>query len=213
MSKPNKRWLGPYLAAVTAISVCGWLVWAGNAPSPAPVSTTGVPTQLGLWSGTVIETDPRTIEILETEDVALREFQLGNGPPVWFAQVSGFGQRAAYHPPEVCYIGSHFEVLEREEMPVFINGQEQDVMRLVLAQDGLRYVTWYWFTAGERRTPNYYKQQLWLVWNTVKRNPVSGKLIRISTILDEPAAANRRLLAFVASLDRQSLQLVRNDLY
>lgn len=208
----NKGWFGPYLAVAIAISTCGWLVWMGKTPLPVPVSTAEVPTQLGLWSGTVIKTDPRAIEILETEDVALREFRLGNEPPVWFAQVAGFGQRAAYHPPEICYIGSHFEILEREEVSVFVNGGEQDVMRLVLAQDGQRYVSWYWFTAGERRTPNYYKQQLWLVWDTIKRNPMSGKLIRISTILDEPAVANRRLLAFVASLDRQSLQLARNDL-
>ena len=209
----NNRWLGPYLAVAVAIGACGWLVWVGNAPLPAaPASIAEVPTQLGLWSGTAIETDPRSIEILETQDVVLREFRLGDEPPVWFAQVAGFGQRAAYHPPELCYIGSDFEILEREKVSVFTNGNEQDVMRLVLDQEGQRYVTWYWFTAGERQTPNYYKQQLWLVWDAVQRNSMSGKLIRISTILDEPTAANRRLLAFATSLDHQSLQLARNDL-
>jgi len=206
-----RRWFGPYAAVLAVTGVFSWLVWAGNNSVPAPAVTAKVPTELGLWNGTVIENDARAIEILETEDVALREFRLGDEPPVWFAQVAGFGQRAAYHPPELCYIGSHFEVLERGKVAVFVNGDERDVMRLIIAQDGQRFITWYWFTAGDRQTPNYYKQQLWLVWDSIQRKPMSGKLIRISTILDEPEAANRRLLAFVTSLDRKYLQIARND--
>ena len=166
----------------------------------AEPDASSVPQEIGLWKGRSLQADQRAVEILETDDVTLMEYQMGKEPPVWFAQVAGFGNRAAFHPPELCYIGRHFEILAREPVTVFANGEQHRLMRLVIAQDGKQYESWYWFTANGRVTPNYYEQQLWLVLDTIRREPASGTLVRISTSLDEPAAAHRRLLAFWTSL-------------
>ena len=156
----------------------------------------------GLWAGIPLEVQDTTVELLETDDVTLMEYRLGAStePPVWLAQVAGFGNRAAFHPPELCYVGSHFEILERDPITVFANGREHQLMRLVVAQGGAQFESWYWFTANRRVTRNYYQQQLWLVLGTIRREPSSGTLVRISTALDEPHTARRRLLAFLTSL-------------
>jgi len=183
---------------------CGWLLWAGDVPANTSVAEAlPAPDRVGEWVGTSVDVDQRAIEILETEDVVLMEYRQGDAPPVWFARVSGFGNRAAFHPPELCYIGSHFEILERERLALIVNGKPRQVMRLIIGQDGERFEAWYWFTAGARVTPSYYGQQFWLLADTIRRKPSSGTLVRISTALDEqaPEAARQRLFGFTSSFD------------
>ena len=193
----------PPTVAFALLALSAWLLWAGQAPAAKNVQkTTPVPTQLGPWMGHAIAVDHRAVEILETDDVSLMEYRLSSHePPVWLARVAGFGNRAAFHPPELCYVGSHFEVLERGPISVMVNGKIRQVMRLVIAQGHDKFEAWYWFTASGQMTPNYYQQQLWLLRGTIRRRPTSGMLVRISTPLDSPEQTHRRLLAFVISWD------------
>ena len=207
----------PYLAAFVALAFCAGILWvglpqrstmerqSGDRSATAPQQdVASVPRQLGLWTGKPLEVAERTRDILETDNVAMMEYHLGKEPPLWFSQVAGFGNRASFHPPELCYVGSHFEVLERGQISVFVNGQPRRLMRLVLGQGKERFETWYWFTANDRVTPNYYQQQAWLLLDIIKRKPISGTLVRISTPVDDPGHASRRLLAFVTSWDSLS---------
>ena len=206
---------GPRIAALAVLALAAGLLWiVERAPKPSAMAQAPVPDRVGLWQGKALEVQDRAVEILETDDVTLMEYRLGKEPPVWLAQVAGFGNRAAFHPPELCYIGSHFEILAREPIAVHANGRTYRLMRLVIAQEGQRFESWYWFTANGRITPNYYQQQLWLVMDAIRREPASGTLVRISTAQDRPDAAHRRLLAFLTSFDSATTprQLARHDL-
>lgn len=202
----------PSSLAFVVLALSTWALWAGQYAPAIEQDVPPPPTQLGLWTGQPLDVDQRAVEILETDDVSLMEYRMGDEPPVWFSQVAGFGKRAAFHPPELCYIGSHFEVLDRAPITVVVNGQPRRLMRLVIGQSGKRYEAWYWFTANDRVTPNYYQQQLWLVMDAVSRRPMNGTLVRISTEEDSAEASHRRLLAFLTSLDSSRLLLARNDL-
>ncbi len=192
----------PKATALLLLALAVGALWAGK-PSGVPSSggRSTVPATLGLWIGKPLQAQRRVFDILETDDVSLMEYHLGQEPPLWLAQVAGFGNRAAFHPPELCYVGSHFEVLERGPILVTVNGQPRRVMRLLLAQGGRRFETWYWFTANGRMTPSYYQQQLWLLANAIRQRPSSGTLVRISTPIESPKSSKRRLLAFVTSWD------------
>lgn len=196
--------MAPRNVVLAIFALASGLLWMGQAPTRSSPSHVVKPPALpGIWEWKPLAVDPRTVEILETDEVLLREYRLGEEPPVWFAQVGGFGNRAAFHPPELCFVGSHFEVLEREPITVIANGKPRRLMRLVIGQDNERFEAWYWFTASGRQTPSYYQQQLWLVMETIRRRPASGTLVRISTLLDEPARSRRRLLAFLCGLEGQ----------
>ena len=210
--KPSSLLPLPSTVAFVVLAGSAGLLWAGNAPAKTTHEVHAVPAVLGPWQGKTLEVDRRTEEILETSDVALMEYRLGNESPVWFAQVAGFGKRAAFHPPELCYVGSHFEVLERGPITVLVNGTPHRLMRLLLSQGKARYEAWYWFTANERVTPNYYQQQLWLVMDAISRKPMSGTLVRISTQADDAEAAHRRLLAFLTSFETSNVRLAKRDL-
>ena len=198
-------WTGPRVAALAVLALTSCLLWAGQSKATtAPGVVPPVPHQLGLWHGTPLEATDRVLEILETDAVSLMEYRLGKQPPVWFAQVAGFGNRAAFHPPELCYVGSHYEILERGPITVTVNGTSRRLMRLVLSQDRQRFEAWYWFTANGRVTPNYYQQQLWLLYDMIQRHPGSGTLVRISSPMTDPADTHRRLLAFLTSWESVS---------
>ena len=199
---PLPKWL-----AFASLTVCAWLVWAGSVPTAVSQESAPVPDQLGLWTGKPLAVEDRTLEILETDDVTMKEYRLGTvEPPVWFSQVAGFGNRAAFHPPELCYVGSHYQVAEREPISVIVNGQKRDVMRLVVTKDQQQFETWYWFTSDDQVTNNYYQQQLWLAANSIRRRPMAGTLVRISTPIESPERAHRRLLAFVTSWDSEIIK-------
>lgn len=171
-------------------------------PAQAPAAATEAPPQLrlGPWHGKTLAVEARAEEILETDDVALVEYRAAEAqPPVWFAQVAGFGTRAAFHPPELCYVGSHYEIFARSPITIMASGRPHRVMRLVVGQGRRRFEAWYWFTADGRVTPSYYQQQLWLVLGAMAGRPMAGRLIRISTPLDDPAAAHDRLAGFLTS--------------
>ncbi len=181
-------WAGPKAATSRPLS-------GGTAPSVRAA----IPEAVGLWTGRPMPVEQRALEILETDDVSLMEYRQGDQPSVWFAQVAGFGNRAAFHPPELCYVGSHFEVMERGPLTLSIGGQSRQVMRLVIRQEQERFEAWYWFTAGKRVTSNYYQQQAWLLWDAIQGQPMSGTLVRISTSYDDPAATHERLLGFASA--------------
>ena len=167
--------------------------------STATASREAVPTTIGSWVGKPVPLERKVYDILETADVAALEYTRGTEEPIWFAQVAGFGNRAAFHPPELCFVGSHFEVLERGPVTVMVQGRPHHLMRLVIGQEGRRYEAWYWFTANGRVTPNYYQQQWWLVMDSLKGRAASGTLMRLSTPIDSPEASHRRLMSFLTS--------------
>ncbi len=176
------------------------------ASAPAVLAVPAVPMAVGAWTGRALPLDNRTAQLLQTRNVALMEYRAGDAQPVWLTQVNGVGNRAAFHPPELCYIGSQFDIVERGPITVPVRGQSRRLMRLVVAQQGHRYEAWYWFTANGRVTANYYLQQLWLAWDTVtgRGRPASGTLVRISTPLDAPAAVRQRLTGFLSEFEAAS---------
>ena len=190
----------PPLIAFLTMLLFGWVLWSGESPARAKEAVAAVPTEVGPWTGTPLEGEDPMRAVTQADEVVLMEYRLsGQEPPVWLALEGGSGKRAAFHPPELCYVGSDFDILAREPITVMANGQGHRVMRLVIAQGNDRFEAWYWFTAAGRTTHNYYQQQVWLMLDAMLRRPSEGTLVRISTPLDAPEASHRRLLAFLTS--------------
>lgn len=199
---------GLLLAAATVLAAGRHGFCVTEIPSVTPAFASSGPTAprtlAGLWTGTMLPNDPRSLAFLETDDVTLMEYRLGQEPPVRFARAGGIGTRAAFHLSELFGAGGDCTVLERGPITILINGQAHRVMRLVVAQHGQRREAWYWFTAGGRTTPSYLTQQCWLVMDALRRRPAAGTLVHISSPMEDPRAVNRRLLAFVTALDRDA---------
>jgi len=195
----------PPSLALLALAASTWLVWSGATP-PAPTTPSTAqhqefPRQLGAWQGKPLEDVNATAQIIGTPAIGLMEYRRGESePPIWFFHVVGFGRQEVFHPPELCYLGSHYEILEQGVVSVTVNGAPQTVKRLLISQHQERFEVWYWLTANGRMTPSYSQQQLWLLGELVKANPTVGTLVRLVTPLDHPGRAHDRLVSFLAVL-------------
>ncbi len=199
--------LRPRPVAFACLVIAAWCLWASPMPRLTVPVSAHVPTTLGLWVGRPLAVDRQALQALETDYVTLTEYrQAPEAPPVWLAQVSGLGTRAAFHPPELCYVGSHFDVLERGVITLPMAEGAHRVMRLVIGQGKERFEAWYWFTANGRVTPNYYQQQFWLLFDAVQGTPMAGTLVRISTPLDDSEASGERLRAFVTAFMAEDMR-------
>ena len=189
----------PAWAALAVLLSFGGLLWRGEPPTRAQ-ALPQVRDTMGLWTGTPItETAVKEQRPDNGEAVRLMEYRMGQEPPVWLTLEGGQGKRASFHPPEICFVGSDFEILEREPVTVVSGNTPRHLMRLVVSQNDNEYEAWYWFTVEDRITHNYYQQQLWLVMDAVRGKRTSGTLVRITTPRDDPQATHRRLLAFLTA--------------
>lgn len=141
------------------------------------------PMKVGEWSGRNLPMNERVYEILGTDKVLLREYVNKHDEKVWLAVVYGEQKRQSFHPPEYCYLGSgNVELLDKDKTLIELGEQGYMKVNKLLFQMGkYRHLVFYWFTAGDKMTENYYKQQVYFVMNQLKYRRSSGTLVRVST--------------------------------
>ena len=170
------------LLIVTLLGVM--YLWQLKSIAPSQVRLEDIPMELGEWKGKDMPITERVYQILETEDVLMREYINSRGEKVDLAIVYSGASRAAFHPPEICYLGGGRELLNKNLETVEIGGSgENSTLRAnkILMKDSFgKEIAWYWFTVGSKVTENYYLQQCYFIWNELSRNPAGGSLIRVS---------------------------------
>lgn len=166
------------------------------------------PMEVGQWTGKDMPADKRVYEILGTDKVLFREYVNPQSEKVWIAVVYGEQDRQSFHPPEYCYLGSgEVELLDKGKVAVTLDDKESVNTNKLLFQMGkYKQLVLYWYTAGNKMTDNYYKQQLYFVLDEIKYRNSRGTLIRISTtvINDDTKAAIERCERFI----RETLKLL-----
>ncbi len=183
---------------VLALSAMGMAaIRLASASTAGDASIPQVPQRLGEWEGVDQEVDDRTKGLLGTDQVLVREYHDGQGAMVWAAVVYAAENRSAFHPPELCYTGSNFELLDRGTATVVRSdhGDQPMVNRLLMTNHQQQLLAYYWFTAGDRFFTKYHQQQIQLIWNQMRRKPSGGMLIRVSTLVGDGGVqdAERRL--------------------
>ncbi len=148
-----------------------------------------LPEMIGEWQKAETEGGLREkdFSILKTKSIVLGTYKGPEGKEVEVLVVASDTDRQAFHPPEICMIGTGNEVLERWEEPVRINSIETIHLKLnaFIRGTGGRPETLvlYWYMAGEKSTGSRTTQQLILLLSGVKRIPTIGAMIRLTADL------------------------------
>ena len=122
------------------------------------------------------------------------------GYPVVLAIIFAKNNRDSFQPPEICYIGSGCEMMEKkiEELNLS-NGSSLKTTKLTM-KSGVDWTTaWYWFMAGDKTVASYYWQQFYLLKNVFGKEPFRGALIRVSVIGND-AIGKEKVSQFVTGL-------------
>jgi EpsI family protein len=143
-----------------------------------------LPIFINGWIGEDIEVGNRTLEILETNDVLMRDYKKEGNPFIQLCIIYASNNRKVSHPPEVCYKGSGWSLEEKILVVFSIKSDEFPELRankLILEKGDQKQLVLYWYKCNSDYATNYYKQQI----NVVKSEIITGKstsgLIRIST--------------------------------
>ena len=141
-----------------------------------------VPVQMGEWMGHDLALDEKTYEILETRNVLSRIYQNSRNESVHLMIVASHKDRRVAHPPEVCYLSSHYSILNSGKEIFQWNGQTVRFNRFVAQdtknkahQENVMYV----YKVGKLFTDNYFSQQLLFSWNRATRQETEVQLIRL----------------------------------
>lgn len=144
---------------------------------------TQFPMSFGDWKGKDEAVDPKTFQILETKNLLSRVYENSNGDRVSLLLVGSRTDRRVAHPPEVCFLGSHYMVLDKKESELTLDSRKLKVREFKAKSKNQNYFdqhVMYLYQVGERYTTNYYEQQLQFAWDRLTRKNSEILLIRLA---------------------------------
>jgi EpsI family protein len=159
------------------------------------------PRRLGEWVGTDRELSDRQYELLETREVLFREFRKGGAGPEVLACVAVAGaNRKVAHPPEICYRGQGWRIVDQSEVELTIAGVKRRVQELHIEKNGREHLVQSWYRVGERETPSYLLQQWLGLVADLTRSVEPSALLRFSAPIEDgdARAARAALTEFLA---------------
>jgi len=142
-----------------------------------------LPYHLGGWQGRDLDLDERTYEILETRNVVSRTYKNDMGEALHLLIVGSQRDRRVAHPPEVCYTGSHYDIVKTESRTIRgddINLPVKEFIAESKRDPNQRQSVMYLYKVGDRFTSNYYAQQFRFALDRVMKGDSEVLLIRLS---------------------------------
>ncbi len=200
----NKRFL-IITCTLFIVAIITWLL-AGDTPSPQhSLYAKQLPTVINDWVGRDIDVDNKTLRILETNDVVMRDYAKDGTPHVQMCIVYASNNRKVAHPPEVCYKGGGWSLEEKKPVVLITKSAkapEFKVIKLILEKGNQRQLVLYWYKCNKEYTSGYYKQQINIVKSGIITGESTSGLIRISTpiINHNEEAAMSRTQSFILNM-------------
>ncbi len=189
---------------LSLLVICAVLVLSGERDTvaqPEQGRLTQLPMDLGAWRGIDVPLENRVYEILETRDVVVRSYDKAvGGQTVWLSLVQAADNRAAFHPPEICYVGAAYTVIDKGRHVVTLSdGRVLEVNRLALTRGNEQVLNYYWFTAGNMTAASYFRQQARLAWDQLLGRGGSGTMVKLTTYVKahDLSDADARLTEFL----------------
>jgi EpsI family protein len=185
------------MKAFLAVAVYLGVLAAFRLAPPSDLKITGTmspffqtfPSTFGGWTGEDTPPDERTLEILETRNVLSRNYATPEGDKVHLLLVSSEKDRRVAHPPEVCYLGANYNIVDNRDRRLDIAGLGPVGIREFRAvnernPNDKQHVI-YLYKIGDRFTTNYYTQQLQFAFDRISRKETEVMLIRLAGVQQE----------------------------
>lgn len=155
------------------------------------VNISSFPTRIGQWESEEIPLSEDELNILETKNVFVRKYSNPEGQAIYLYIIYAQNNRKVSHPPEICYAGGGAVILENEQDFIVADGVNIVVNRLMVENNLISQIVFYWFKVGNSFTPNYWKQQVLVLLKAFLGQSASNALIRISVVVrnEDKAAA------------------------
>jgi len=169
------------LAVTAAIS---WSLFFQQASQKDTVDINRFPKSIGTWTSVDLPLTKDDFAILETRNAFVRLYTNGvDKSQIYLYLVYSQTNRKVAHPPEICYTGSGFTIVDDAHDSIAVGYKNMNIQanRLKMFKGDLNQVAYYWFKVGDRFTSNYWKQQVLIALDTLQGHEPSSALVRISS--------------------------------
>ncbi len=201
-SPPRRAPALSLLAVASTLAILLQLSRGSPPPALTPLEAT-VPRALAGWNARDLEVTERMITFLETRDVVYRRYEKEEEPPVTVALIRGAGRRKAAHPPEVCYAGSGFDILDRGSLHLADGNFDLEARTLSATGPGGRLLCAYYYLSGRRATASYLRHQWDFLLDAFSGGGGRSLLVRLDTFVERgetEESARERLRALGGEL-------------
>lgn len=169
--------------------------------SGGDVRASSIPMAIGQWQGKDLSMDPHVYEILETDNLIMRDYRDPQGRLINLYVIYSQNNRKVAHPPEICLQGGGAMIIDKtaeQVTPTII------ATRLTLEYKDLnRDIGYYWYKSGKEYSNNYVAFQLKMSVERLLRKPTSAAMIRLLTPVtdkNDPQASLDMLKNFARQL-------------
>ncbi|UCC95896.1 MAG: EpsI family protein [Candidatus Omnitrophota bacterium] len=185
----NKR---QYIIALILLLASSFLIIHIESIKHIPSSSKDLdqfPSVIGSWRGKNISLPEDVYKVLQTEEVLVREYKDKEDNALLLTIVYSDNNRAAIHPPEICYVGGGLDILTKEvESVVLGDNTELKTNKLLMKHKKGALLAWYWFATRGSFTHNYYLQQINIFLNGLRHKTKEAALIRVSATMSNENA-------------------------
>lgn len=143
------------------------------------------PYNIGDWKGRDLEVEELAYDILETRNLILREYTNSSNEQIYLFIIYSETNRAVFHPPEVCLIGSGIKIIDKKTEEVDFGRKTFLTNKLYTKKDDYESLVLYSYKSGDFYTDNFYLQQGHFAFNQLFGKQVKGATIRVSMQIKE----------------------------
>jgi EpsI family protein len=140
------------------------------------------PYRIDNWQGKDLPVTEKEYNILETHNLILREYVHPSGQRLILFVIYSETNRAVFHPPEVCLIGSGIKIVDRKSEEINHAKDTFLINKLFIEKDNYKQIVLYCYKVNNLYTDNYYLQQVYFAFNQLLGRHVCGATIRVSML-------------------------------
>jgi EpsI family protein len=198
-----------FWTVVTMLAVTGLLLQARGSGDRIPVSEplSQIPHALGVWSGSDLQIDQESLDVLGPGDFLSRTYAHGTDEQAIELFVGYFPTQrtgVSIHSPRNCLPGAGWAFESSRYLNLAdANGKPHRVGEYIITNGENRQFVIYWYQAHGRSVANEYLAKMYLVLDAMRMNRTDGALVRVATPIsstENSAMAKVRAEAFASQL-------------
>ena len=192
------------------VGVCSWHFYLRQPPLVDTSSLSGLPMDMGSWTGEEIPMGDSVSQMLEADLNIQRAYSHQIGGFVWFYFGYYSTERGGEptHTPPYCYRSQGWEILDSSVVP--LGSGALSANELIVKRDGQQRLVRFWYQSyNESGMLTRVDRVLARMEGLILNGRSDGSLVRISTPLlhgDELPLARARLTSFVREMAPQLTQ-------
>lgn len=206
MKKNNTAGYITIMALLSITSILSLNLFFHEKTSHDKVNVGVFPYRVGDWEGKDIEVSESDYRILETRNLVLRQYVNPSNESLLLFIVYSETNRAVFHPPEVCLIGSGSTIVDKRVEKIGVGRYSFSTNKLYLEKNkSYKEMVLYCYKAGNLYAENFYLQQIYLAINQIFGRRIPGATIRVSMQMGESENAT---LATLKSFLAETVKIV-----